>query len=157
MNIARLIDHTLLKPAATGAQIEQLCREARTHLFAAVCVHPCRVEQAAALLRGTSVKVATVAGFPLGANLPATKAAETRAVIAAGAAEVDMVLNIGALKDGNDDLVRADIAAVAAACHEHGALCKVIFETCLLTDDEKSRACRLCVAAQADFVKTSTG
>jgi deoxyribose-phosphate aldolase len=157
MNLAQLIDHTLLKAEATRAQIEQLCREAREHHFAAVCVQPCRVELAAALVRGADVQVATVAGFPLGANRPATKVAETRAVITAGATEVDMVLNLGALKDGDDALVRDDIAGVAAACHAGGALCKVILETCLLTDDEKARACRLCVEAKADFVKTSTG
>jgi len=157
MHIAQLIDHTLLKPEATAAQVEQVCREAVQYRFAAVCVSPCRVELAARVLAGSTVKTATVAGFPLGANLTDTKVAETRVVIRAGAGEVDMVLNIGALKDGRDEFVRDDIAAVARACHEGGVICKVIFETCLLNDDEKTRACRLSVAAGADFVKTSTG
>jgi deoxyribose-phosphate aldolase len=157
MNVASLIDHTLLKPDTTAAHIEELCRGARAHQFASVCVNPYRVTQAAALLKGTPVKVCTVIGFPLGANLTETKTAEARAVLRDGARELDMVLNAGALKSGDDAAVQSDIAAVSAVAHAAGALCKVIFETCLLTDDEKTRACRLCVAAKADFVKTSTG
>lgn len=157
MNIARLIDHTLLKPDATAPQIEQLCAEARTHQFASVCVNPCRVAAATTALRGSPVKVCTVIGFPLGANLTEIKAAEARAALRDGAQELDMVLNIGALKNGDDTAVQVDIAAVVALGHAAGAVCKVIFETCLLNNDEKVRACRLCVTAKADFVKTSTG
>jgi deoxyribose-phosphate aldolase len=157
MNIAALIDHTLLKPEATATDIERLCAEARQYGFAAVCVNPCRVAQAAQLLRGTAVKVCTVIGFPLGANVAAVKAAEARQATADGATELDMVLNIGALKSGDLPLVREDIAEVVEAGHRHGALVKVILETCLLTEAEKVAACRACVQAKADFVKTSTG
>jgi len=155
--LARLIDHTLLKPEATPRDVLRLCREARRHVFAAVCVNPCHVAAAAAALRGTPVRTCTVVGFPLGATLPEIKAAEARRVIALGATEVDMVLAIGALKAGRRDLVQADIAGVAAACRRHGAVCKVILETGLLTRAEKILAGRLCIAAGAHFVKTSTG
>lgn len=157
MNIASLIDHTLLKPDATADQIEQLCQEARACGFASVCVNPYRVSQVAMLLNGSPVKTCSVVGFPLGANLTATKVAEARALLQAGARELDMVLNIGALKSGDIATAQRDIAEVAAACHDAGVLCKVIFETCLLTDNEKTIACQLCIAAKADFVKTSTG
>ncbi len=156
--IARLIDHTLLKPAATRDQIAQLCDEARTYRFASVCVNPAYVSLCAELLSAVEdVAVCTVIGFPLGATLPEVKAFEAERVIADGAREVDMVQNVGALKSGDVGLVQRDIAAVVAVAHAHGALCKVILETALLTDDEKERACRIAQAAGADFVKTSTG
>jgi deoxyribose-phosphate aldolase len=154
-DLARAIDHTILKADVTAPQIERLCDEARRHGFAAVCVNPCWVSLCARLLRGSPVAVCTVVGFPLGANESATKADEARRAIAAGATEVDMVLNIGALKAGDHVTVQADIAAVRAA--SAGATLKVILECALLTDDEKTAACRLAVAAGADFVKTSTG
>ena len=157
MNIARLIDHTLLKPDATAADIERLCREAGQHQFCSVCVNPFHVRSAVALLQTTPVKVCTVIGFPLGANLTETKATETRAALRDGAREIDMVLNIGALKAGDSATVLADIQAIVQICHAARALGKVIFETCLLTDAEKSSACDLCITAGADFVKTSTG
>ena len=155
--IAALIDHTLLKPQATKADIRRLCQEARLYGFATVCVNPYWVSLAASELAGSSVQVAAVAGFPLGANTTAIKAAETEAVIAAGAREVDMVLNIGELCAGNLDAVQADIAAVVAAAHARGALVKVILETALLDDQQKTAACHLSKDAGADFVKTSTG
>jgi deoxyribose-phosphate aldolase len=155
--IAALIDHTLLKPQATGADIRRLCQEARRYEFATVCVNPYWVALAAAELAGSSVLVAAVAGFPLGANTPAIKAAETEAVIAAGAREVDMVLNIGELCAGNLEAVQADIAAVLAAAHTRGAIVKVILETCLLNDEQKIAGCTVSKQAGADFVKTSTG
>jgi len=155
--LARLIDHTLLKPEATRPQIEALCDEARGHGFVAVCVNPVWVPLAAERLHGAGSRVATVAGFPLGACAPETKAFEAARAVADGATEVDMVLNVGALKSGDDRLVERDIAGVVAACHGAGALTKVILETGLLTDDEKTRACALSRRAGADFVKTSTG
>ncbi len=155
--LARMIDHTLLKPEATPAQVKTLCDEAKMHHFASVCVNPTFVPQAAEALAGTDVDVCTVVGFPLGATTTATKVCETEIAIAQGATEIDMVLPIGRLKAGEDDTVRGDIAAVAAACHAHGALLKVIIEAVLLTDDEKVRACMLAKDARADFVKTSTG
>jgi deoxyribose-phosphate aldolase len=155
--IASYIDHTLLKPEATVPQIEQLCQEARSHHFAAVCINPGYVELAAQLLAGSGVKVCTVVGFPLGATLTEVKVFETEQVIQHGATEVDMVINIGALKGGQSDVVERDIAAVVEAAHRHQALCKVIIETALLTDEEKVLACQLAQKAGADFVKTSTG
>jgi len=155
--IARHIDHTLLKPDATRAQIETLCREAAEHGFATVCVNPAWVRLCAALLRGTETRVCTVVGFPLGATLPEVKAVEASRVVADGACEVDMVVNIGALKSGDYRLVERDIAAVVQASRPGGALVKVIIEAALLTDDEKVKACVLSKAAGADFVKTSTG
>ena len=155
--LARMIDHTLLKPEGTPAQVKTLCDEARRHHFASVCVNPTFVAQAAEALAGTDVEVCTVVGFPLGATTTAAKVCETEIAIAQGATEIDMVLPIGRLKAGEDNAVRADIAAVAAACHAHGALLKVIIEAVLLTDDEKVRACTLAKDARADFVKTSTG
>jgi deoxyribose-phosphate aldolase len=155
--IARLIDHTLLKPDATREQIELLCREAREHSFATVCVNPAWVALCADLLRGCETKVCTVAGFPLGATLSEVKAYEAARVIAQGAAEVDMVMNVGALKSGDYRLVERDIAGVVEACHRGGALSKLIIEAALLDDDEKVKACVIAKAAGVDFVKTSTG
>jgi deoxyribose-phosphate aldolase len=155
--IAALIDHTLLKPQATAADIRRLCQEARQYGFATVCVNPYWVALAAAELAGSSVQVAAVAGFPLGANTTPIKVAETEEVIAAGAREVDMVLNIGELCAGNHNAVAADIAAVVTAAHTRGAIVKVIFETALLNDDQKTAACALSQQTGADFVKTSTG
>jgi len=157
MNIAHYIDHTLLKPEATTEQITTLCHEAREYNFASVCVNPAHVKLAAELLQGSVVQVCTVIGFPLGATLSAVKAFETEQVISLGATEVDMVINIGALKDGNFELVQQDIAAVVNAAHQHNAHCKVIIETALLTNSEKIKACLLAQHAGADFVKTSTG
>ncbi|MGG2095398.1 deoxyribose-phosphate aldolase [Bacillus sp. S13(2024)] len=156
MNYAKLIDHTLLKPDAKKEAIVTLCEEAKQHDFASVCVNPTWIETAAEILKGTDVKVCTVIGFPLGANTPETKAFETKDAIAKGATEVDMVINIGALKDKNDELVERDVRAVVEAAKGQ-ALVKVIIETCLLTEEEKVRACELSVKAGVDFVKTSTG
>jgi deoxyribose-phosphate aldolase len=155
-NIAKMIDHTLLKPEATKEQLRVLCEEAREHNFASVCVNPTWVAYSAKLLAGSDVKVCTVIGFPLGANTPETKAFETKNAIENGATEVDMVINIGALKSGDFELVERDINAVIAAA-KGKALSKVIIETCLLTDEEKVTACELSVKAGADYVKTSTG
>lgn len=154
---ASLIDHTLLKPEASEADIKKLCEEAAQYGFASVCVNPAWVKKASEFLRGSTVPVCTVIGFPLGATLPDVKAYEVRRAIFDGAREVDMVINIGALKSGDDCTVEADIRAVAQAAHENGVLCKVIIETALLTDDEKVRACIASKNAGADFVKTSTG
>jgi deoxyribose-phosphate aldolase len=156
-DLARYIDHTLLKPDATAADIDRLCSEAVQHHFASVCINPAWVARAAANLRGSGIPVASVIGFPFGATLPEIKAHEARSAIRAGAREIDMVINIGALKSGMHDAVRGDIAAVSDACHEAGALNKVIIETAMLTDREKVIACQLAVQAKADFVKTSTG
>ncbi len=155
--IAHLIDHTLLKPDASEEQIRKLCEEARTYEFASVCVNAGWVKLCAQLLKDTCVKVATVVGFPLGATLPMVKAYEAKQAICLGADEVDMVINIGALKSRLYSLVEEDIAGVADVCHRYGAVLKVIIETCLLTDEEKIKACTLSKAARADFVKTSTG
>ncbi len=154
---ASLIDHTLLKPEASDADIRRLCEEAVKYGFASVCVNPAWVKTSAEILKGTGVPVCTVIGFPLGATLPDVKAFEARRVIFNGAREVDMVINIGALKSGDDCAVEDDIRAVASAAHENGVLCKVIIETALLTDEEKVRACLAAKNAGADFVKTSTG
>jgi deoxyribose-phosphate aldolase len=156
-DLARYIDHTLLKPDATAADIDRLCAEAREYGFAAVCINPTWVRRAAERLRGTDVAVASVVGFPFGATTSETKALETRRAIRDGASEIDMVINIGALKSGMLDLVRDDIARVSDACREAGAANKVIIEAALLTDEEKVIACRLARQARADFVKTSTG
>ncbi len=154
---AALIDHTLLKPEATEEDIKKLCNEAIQFGFASVCVNPAWVKKAAEFLAGSSVPVCTVIGFPLGATLSDVKAYEARRAIFNGAREVDMVINIGALKSGDDCTVEDDIRAVADAAHENGVLLKVIIETALLTDDEKIRACLASKNAGADFVKTSTG
>ena len=156
-DVVKYIDHTILKPDATSEQIKQLCAEAKEYGFAAVCINPVHVKQAAALLAGSKVEVCTVVGFPLGATLPHVKIYEAEQAIADGAHEVDMVINIGALKEGNEALVSQDIAGVAQVAHKHNAICKVIIETCLLTEAEKIRACQLAEQAGADFVKTSTG
>jgi deoxyribose-phosphate aldolase len=155
--VAGMIDHTLLKPTATEEQIRALCAEALEYRFASVCINPTWVPLCAHLLAGSPVKVCTVVGFPLGATLTAVKAYETHQVIAGGAQEVDLVINIGALKSGQDQVVQDDIAAVVSAARPAGALTKVIIETTYLTEDEKVRACLLTKAAGADFVKTSTG
>jgi len=154
---ASFVDHTLLKPEATEADIKKLCDEAAQFRFASVCVNPTWVRAAACNLRGTNVPVCTVIGFPLGATLPDVKAYEARRAICDGAREVDMVINVGALKSNDDCAVEHDIRGVVEAAHESGVLCKVIIETALLTDDEKVRACLAAKRAGADFVKTSTG
>lgn len=156
-SLAKYMDHTLLKPEATAADIDRIVAEARQYGTASVCVNPYWVTRVAAGLAGSGVKTCTVIGFPLGATSTASKVAETRDATAHGAQEIDMVINIGELKAGNDDAVRSDISAVANATHGAGALLKVIIETCLLSDEEKRRACELSVAGGADFVKTSTG
>jgi len=155
--IAHLIDHTLLKPEATVQQIAQLCHEAMLYHFASVCINPAHVKLAAQLLQNSDVKVCTVVGFPLGATSTEAKVFETQQALDDGATEIDMVINIGALKGGDDALVERDIAAVVETAHRRGALCKVIIEAALLTDEEKVRACQLAKKAGADFVKTSTG
>ena len=155
--VASLIDHTLLRPEATQHDIEVLCREALDFKFANVCINPTWVTLAARLLEGSGVGVCAVVGFPLGATTPDVKACEARRAIADGAREIDMVINIGALKSGNRDDVQRDIEAVTASCRESRALSKAIIETGLLTADEKATACALAKAAGADFVKTSTG
>ncbi len=154
--IARLIDHTILKPDATEDDIRKLCQEAKEYNFATVCVNPSNVFLAAEELKGSPVKITTVVGFPLGATTPTAKAMETRDAIANGAHEIDMVINVGALKSGNDELVKRDIVAVVDASRGK-AIVKVILENALLTDDEKVRGCLLSKMAGADFVKTSTG
>ena len=156
-DIAGYIDHTLLKPEATAAEIDKLCQEAREFHFAAVCVNPPFVKQCAELLRGSGVEIATVVGFPLGAHTTATKVFETEQAIVDGATEIDMVINIGALKAKRDEYVREDIRAVVDAAHRQGAIVKVIIEAALLNDEEKIRASRWSKEAGADFVKTSTG
>jgi deoxyribose-phosphate aldolase len=155
--IAHLIDHTLLKPDATVQEITQLCHEALLYNFASVCVNPSFVKLAAQLLKNSDVKVCTVIGFPLGATSTETKVFETEQALRDGATEIDMVINIGALKGNDNELVEQDIAAVVQATHRSGAICKVIIETALLTDEEKVRACQMTKRAGADFVKTSTG
>lgn len=155
--VARLIDHTLLKPDATANDIERLCREAAEFRFATVCVNPTWVAFCARLLRGTGVGVCSVVGFPLGATTPDTKQYETRRAIFDDATEIDMVLNVGALKSGDLRLVEQDIEGVTSACRDAGVVSKVIIEAALLTDEEKVTASTLTKAAGADFVKTSTG
>ncbi len=155
--VAGLIDHTLLKPDATRAQIEELCREAAQFTFATVCVNPTWVATCARLLAGSGVGVCSVVGFPLGATTADVKGYETRRAIYDGAREIDMVINVGALKSGDLRTVERDIEAVTLPCRESGALSKVIIEAALLTDDEKITACTIAKAAAADYVKTSTG
>ena len=154
---AALIDHTLLRPDATQADILKVCAEAKTHGFASVCVNSCWVPVVARELAGTPVKVCSVIGFPLGAMLTSAKVAETAAAVAAGASEIDMVQNVGWLRAGALDAVRADIAAVVEEAARGSAIVKVILETSLLTHDQKVTACRLAQEAGAAFVKTSTG
>ena len=155
--IARCIDHTLLKPEATEEDVRKLCLEAKEYGFAAVCVHPPYVRLVSQLLGGTPVKVCTVVGFPLGAHVPEVKAHEARRAVADGAEEIDVVINIGALKSGDDELVYRDIRRVVDVCHEEGVLVKVIIEASYLTDGEKIETCQLACRAGADYVKTSTG
>ncbi len=155
MKLEKYIDHTLLKPDATKAEILKICQEAKEYDFASVCVNEYYTALVAAELAGSNVKVCTVVGFPLGASTTEVKVAETNAAIKAGAQEIDMVINIGALKDGEDEYVTEDIRRVKAATGDK--VLKVIIETCLLTEEEKIRACQLSVKAGADFVKTSTG
>src|SRR5438105_4582373 len=154
---ASLVDHTLLKPEASESDIRRLCEEAAEYHFASVCVNPTWVKASACFLRGSGVPVCTVVGFPLGATLSDVKAYETRRAIFDGAREIDMVINIGALKSGDLRIVERDIDAVVATCHDGGSLCKAIIEAALLTDEEKVTACTLAKAAGADYVKTSTG
>ncbi|HDX9577228.1 TPA: deoxyribose-phosphate aldolase [Bacillus pseudomycoides] len=156
MNIAKLIDHTVLKPDTKKEDVMKVLEEAKKYNFASVCINPTWVKLAAEELAGHDVDVCTVIGFPLGANTTETKVFETKDVIAKGATEVDMVINVGALKDGDNELVEKDIYEVVQAA-KGKALVKVIIETCLLTDEEKVRACQLAVKAGTDFVKTSTG
>ena len=155
--LAEYIDHTLLRPEAAPEAVDRLCDEAAEYGFAAVCINPVWVRRAARRLRGSRVTVASVVGFPLGASVPEIKAMEARRAIRDGAREIDMVINIGALKGGDHELVRRDIAGVSDACREVGALNKVIIEAAYLNDEEKVVACRLAQLAHADFVKTSTG
>jgi deoxyribose-phosphate aldolase len=155
--LAALIDHTILKPEATADDVRKVCREARRYGFASVCVNPYWVPLVAAELRGSPVKVCTVVGFPLGATSTAAKVCETELALRDGAQEIDMVMNVGALKGGDYAAVESDIRLVAEACHRRGALLKVILETALLDDTEKAVACALAKLAGADFVKTSTG
>jgi deoxyribose-phosphate aldolase len=156
-SIAALIDHTLLKPEATAADIRKVCAEARQYGFAAVCVNPYWVRLVAGELAGSAVKVCAVVGFPLGANSTEIKVAETAGVLRAGAQEIDMVLNVGELRGGNYQAVRDDIVAVVEVAHASGAIVKVILETALLNSEQKVKACQLAKEAHADFVKTSTG
>ncbi|MEJ2504973.1 MAG: deoxyribose-phosphate aldolase [Ignavibacteriaceae bacterium] len=156
-NVAGMIDHTLLKPEATPDEIKKLCMEAKDYSFASVCINPCYVSLCSELLRGTGVKVCTVIGFPLGSTTTEVKQYETEQSIENGANEVDMVINVGQLKQGNYDYVEKDVKAVVSTARRHNVLSKVIFETALLTDEEKVRAALICKKAGADFVKTSTG
>ncbi len=156
-SVALLIDHTLLKPEAAERDIARLCEEARQFGFSSVCVNPYWVRFAAAALAGAASRVCTVIGFPLGANETRMKAAEAELALQQGATELDMVQNIGALRSGQFDAVREDIAAVTRLAHANGAVVKVILETCLLSDEEKITGCRIAMDAHADFVKTSTG
>lgn len=156
MKLQKYIDHTILKAETTESQVKVICDEAREHGFMSVCVNACYAEYVAKQLAGTDVKTCVVVGFPLGATLSEVKAFETKTAIEKGADEIDMVINVGALKDGKDDYVLQDIKAVVDASNGK-ALVKVIIETCLLTEEEKVRACELSVKAGADFVKTSTG
>lgn len=155
MNYNKMIDHTVLKADTPLETVKRICDEAMEYGFASVCINPCHVAYCADYLKDSDVNVCTVIGFPLGANTSAVKAFETKDAIANGANEIDMVMNIGALKDKNYDLVRNDVKAVVEAAN--GTLVKVILETCLLTEDEIKKACELCVEAKADYVKTSTG
>lgn len=155
-SLASMIDHTILKPEATAEQVKKLCKEAAEYKFASVCINSSYVPLAAQLLFGTGVKVCTVIGFPLGAATTKTKVAETKEAIENGATEVDMVINVGAVKSGDFDFVKNDIESVVLAA-KGKAIVKVIIETCLLTDDEKVKVCTIAKIAGADFVKTSTG
>jgi deoxyribose-phosphate aldolase len=155
--LAKVIDHSLLKPELTEQEVSDGCKLAAKYHTATVCVKPCHVKLAAEVLKGTDVKVSTVIGFPHGSNLTATKVAEAQAAMDEGAVELDMVLNIGQLRSGKADFVQADIKAVCDAAHARGVKVKVIFENAYLNDEQKILACKLCEAAGADWVKTSTG
>jgi len=155
MDLANYIDHTILKPEATSRDVERLCSEAAEFKFAAVCINPCYVELAVGLLAGTGVKVATVIGFPLGANLSIVKAFEARHAASQGADEIDMVINVGAVKQGNWEIVLDDIRQVVEGAEGH--IVKVIVETALLTEDEKKKVCNLVLNSGAHYIKTSTG
>lgn len=155
IKLASYIDHTILKPDATEGELIKLCEEAKEHQFFSVCINPCYIEKAKELLKGSETKICTVVGFPLGQMTTESKSYETKEAVFLGAEEVDMVINIGKLKDKDYDYVLEDIRAVVLAAG--GVLTKVIIETCLLTDEEKVKACELAKAAGADFVKTSTG
>ncbi|HPJ21182.1 MAG TPA: deoxyribose-phosphate aldolase [Clostridia bacterium] len=157
MNIAKYIDHTLLKPEATRKDVEKLCGEALEHGFYSVCINGCRVKYAAELLDPSDVKVCAVIGFPLGASTTKVKVMETRTAVSDGADEIDMVMNIGKFKDEEYEYVLEDIKAVVEEAHGKDALVKVILETCLLDNEEIVKACEICLEAGADFVKTSTG
>jgi deoxyribose-phosphate aldolase len=157
MEMNQYIDHTLLKPEATLAQVEKLCQEARENKFFSVCINSYYVKKAAALLAGSGVKVCTVVGFPLGASTMETKRFEAMKAIADGASEIDMVMNISAAKSGDWQYVLDDMSSLAQVCHAQGKLLKVILETALLSEEEKKKACELAVKAGVDFVKTSTG
>jgi deoxyribose-phosphate aldolase len=156
-NVARMIDHTLLKPEATPDEIRKLCEEARTYNFVSVCINPCFVTMCKDLLKGSQVKVCTVIGFPLGATTTETKRYEAEQALNNGAQEIDMVINVGMLKQGKYDYVFNDINQIVLAAKRVGSVCKVIIETALLTDEEKIKACLISKEAKADFVKTSTG
>lgn len=153
----KYFDHTLLKPEATEGDIKKLCEEAKEYDFASICVNGCYVPLAASLLDGSDVKVAAVAGFPLGASSPEVKAFEANDALENGADEIDMVINVGALKDKRYSVLEDEISTLAGLCNEYRAVLKVILETCLLTDNEIMQACRLAKKSGADFVKTSTG
>ena len=155
MKLSKYIDHTLLKPEASTSQIKELCNQAKKYDFASVCVNPTHIALCKKELEGSDVKVCTVIGFPLGANTSEVKAFETKDAINKGAQEIDMVLNIGALKEGNYDLVKEDIASVKKAAGD--TLVKVIFETCLLSKEEIVKACQICMEEKVEYVKTSTG
>ena len=155
--LAKMIDHTLLRPEASTADIQKLCEEALLFGFCSICVNPSNVKQAHSIVRNSPVKVCCTVSFPLGAQTPEIKALETRQALREGAKEIDMVINIGALKSGNDALVLKDIRGVVEACKESRAMSKVILETSLLTHEEKVRVCKLSMKANADYVKTSTG
>ena len=157
VQLAKMIDHTLLRPEATRDDIARICEEGRHYGFAAVCINPTWVPLASKLLKGSGVKVDTVIGFPFGATMPEVKAFEAKNMIAAGAGEVDMVMNFGALRSGDIDLVRRDIGSVVDVAEKSGVVSKVIIEACYLTIEEKTLACRLVRDGGADFVKTSTG
>lgn len=157
MSVAKMIDHTLLKPDATQEEIEQLIKEAKQYDFAAVCINASWVQLAAQQLKETEIEVCTVVGFPLGATTTSVKKYEAEEALENGANEIDMVMNIGALKSGNDELVQAEIETIAILVHRYNGLLKVILETSLLSDEQIERACQLAVAAGTDYVKTSTG
>lgn len=157
MKLNHYIDHTLLKPEATLQQIEKLCTEAKENKFFSVCVNSYYVKRCVSLLQGSGVKVCTVVGFPLGASTMETKRFEAMKAVAEGAAEIDMVMNISAVKSGDWQYVQDDMSSLAQVCHQQGAILKVILETCLLTEEEKRKACEIAKRANVDFVKTSTG